>query len=68
MPNTTEQYMNLKDKQYMTNTRLIPAKTEIMNLSKLEQNYNEKRDYMKYHSVGILKEKCKLFEGLRGTL
>ena len=64
MPNTTKQAMNLKNRECSKSV----AKTEIISLSKLEQNYNENRDYLKCHSVGILKEKCKLFEGIRGLV
>jgi len=54
--------------QYQQNTSKAPAKTEIVSLAKLVQNYNENRDYLKCHSVKRVQNKCKLFEGLRGTL
>ena len=56
--------MNLQHKQFSK----CSAKTEIMNLSKLVQNYNENRDYSKSHSVKRVQEKCKLFGGLRGMV
>ena len=39
-----------------------------MSLSKLEQNYNENRDYLKYHSGKRVQNKCKLLEGLSGKV
>jgi len=53
MPNTTEQYMNLKNKEFGK----CSVKTGIISLSKLVQNYNEKRVFFKSYSVEILKEK-----------
>ena len=53
--------MNLKNKEFGK----CSAKTEIMSLSKLEQNYNENRDCLKSHSVKRVQNKCKLFESKR---
>jgi len=57
MPNTTEQYMNLKNKEFGKCSANLRQKQRKISLSKLEQNYNDNRDYLKCHSVGILKEK-----------
>jgi len=58
--------MNLKNKKYSKSTVKVQQKQRLLGITKLIQNFIENRAYLKCTSEGLLKENCKLFEGLRG--